>query len=235
MAQEFEVTWHGHACFTVGMSKKVLIDPFLEGNPSAKIKPEDVHPDVVVVTHAHSDHLGDAVKIATLNNVPIVTMVELGWLLQEENKDLQVHGINMSGSVKVSGVTFTSVPAFHSSGYNGKYGGSPMGVVIQDGLTVYHAGDTGVFKDMELIHEIYHPTISMIPIGGYFTMSPKEAIFASRMLQSRYVIPMHYNTFDLIKQNVGDFTGGFGELKGQTPLVVEIEKTVKFDSNGNKL
>lgn len=235
MAQQFDVTWHGHACFTVGMNKKILIDPFLEGNPVAKIKPDDVKADIIVVTHAHSDHLGDAIKIAKNNKAPIVTMVELAWMLEEENKDLELYGINFSGSTEVKGIRFTSVPAFHSSGYNGKYAGPPMGIVINDGLTVYHAGDTGVFKDMEIIRDLYHPVVSMIPIGGFFTMSPKEALYASKLLQSKYVIPMHYNTFDLIKQDVNEFTEGFSSMNGQSAIVAEVEKTISFDTNGNKL
>lgn len=235
MSQNFDITWHGHACFTVGMNKKILIDPFLEGNPAAKVKPDDVKADVIVVTHAHGDHVGSAVQIAKKNKAPIVTMVELAGLLEEEDKDLELYGINFSGSTEVKGVTFTSVLALHSSGYNGKYAGPPMGIVINDGLTVYHAGDTGVFKDMEIIRDLYHPVISMLPIGGFYTMSPKEALYASKMLQSKYVIPMHYNTFGLINQNVKEFTDGFSSLSGQTPVVAEIEKTVSFDSNGNKL
>ncbi len=235
MTQNYDITWHGHACFTVGKNKKILIDPFLEGNPAAKIKPEDVNPDIIVVTHAHGDHLGDAIKIAKRTKAPIVTMVELAWTLEEEHKDLELYGINFSGSTEVKGVNFTSVLAFHSSGYNGKYAGPPMGIVIEDGFPVYHAGDTGVFKDMELIRDLYHPVVSMLPVGGFFTMGPKEALYASKMLQSKYIIPMHYNTFDLIKQDMDKFVGGFSSLKGQIPLVAEVEKTISFDSNGNKL
>ena len=109
---------------------------FLEGNPVAKIKPDSVKVDMVAVTHGHFDHVADAVKIALKNSAPLVTMVELAGILQEENKDLNAVGINYSGSTTIDGVKFTSVPAFHSSGYNGKYGGSPMGIIVTDGLKV---------------------------------------------------------------------------------------------------
>lgn len=235
MADQFEVRWHGHACFTVGMTKKVIIDPFLEGNPVAKIKPDSVKVDMVAVTHGHFDHVADAVKIALKNSAPLVTMVELAGILQEENKDLNAVGINYSGSTTIDGVKFTSVPAFHSSGYNGKYGGSPMGIIVTDGLKLYHAGDTGVFKDMEVIRDLYKPDIALLPIGGYYTMSIPEALYASKMLGSKYVVPMHYNTFDAIRQDPSKFVEGFKDLKGQHALVAEIEKPIMFEKNGNKL
>ena len=235
MTNNFEVLWHGHACFTVGSSKKVLIDPFLNGNPVAKVKPEDVKADIIAVTHGHMDHVGDAVKIAKKNSATIVTMVELASLLEEEDKDVNVIGINYSGSTVVDGVRITSVPAFHSSGYNGKYGGSPMGVVIEDGLTLYHAGDTGVFKDMELIHDILKPTISLLPIGGHYTMGVREAVFASKMLGSKYIIPMHYNTFDLIKSDPFKFRDEIAKNRGQEAIIAEIEKPIRFGLDGNKL
>jgi L-ascorbate metabolism protein UlaG (beta-lactamase superfamily) len=217
------------------MTKKVIIDPFLEGNPVAKIKPDSVKVDMVAVTHGHFDHVADAVKIALKNSAPLVTMVELAGILEEENKDLNAIGINLSGSTMVDGIKFTSVPAFHSSGYNGKYGGSPMGIIVTDGLKLYHAGDTGVFKDMEVIRDLYKPDISLLPIGGYFTMGIPEALYASRMLGSKYVIPMHYNTFDAIRQDPNKFVEGFKDLKGQHALLAEIEKPIMFDKNGNKL
>jgi L-ascorbate metabolism protein UlaG (beta-lactamase superfamily) len=235
MTEQFEVNWHGHACFTVGMTKKVIIDPFLEGNPVARIKPDSVKVDMVAVTHGHFDHVADAVKIALKNSAPLVTMVELAGILQEENKDLNAIGINYSGSTTIDGIKFTSVPAFHSSGYNGKYGGSPMGIIITDGLKLYHGGDTGVFKDMEVIRDLYKPDISLLPIGGYFTMGIPEALYASKMLGSKYVIPMHYNTFDAIRQDPNKFVEGFKGLKGQHALLAEIEKPLMFDKNGNKL
>ncbi len=235
MAEEFRVTWHGHACFTVGSTKNILIDPFLTQNPKAQIKADSVKPDVIAVTHGHFDHVGDAVSIAKRTSAPIVTMVELAGLLQEEEKDLNVIGINYSGSTKVDGVTFTSVPAYHSSGYNGKYGGSPMGIVVNDGLKLYHAGDTGVFRDMETIHDLYNPDISLLPIGGHYTMSIPEALYASRLLKSKYVVPMHYSTFDLINQDPHKFVEGFKDLHGQTAVIAEIEKPIRFDLHGNKL
>ncbi len=234
MVDEFRVRWHGHASFTVGKTKKILIDPFITGNPSAKVSKDELKADIVVVTHAHSDHLGDAVDIARKNNAPIVTMVELAWMLQEENDDIEFHGINYGGGVEIDGVTFKSVFAIHSSTYNGKYAGPPMGVVIEDDLTLYHAGDTGLFGDMSLIKEMYRPEISLLPIGGYFTMGIPEALYASRLLGSRYIIPMHYNTFDLIHTDPQEFKRKL-EGNGQMAIVLGVEEEVKFDSTGRKL
>lgn len=234
MANEFSVRWHGHAAFTVGKTKKILIDPFFDQNPAAKIKKDDVKADIVIVTHAHFDHLGNAVEIAKKNHATVVTMVELAWMLQDEFKDVKFVGINHSGSTVVDGVRIHSVPAFHSSGYNGKYAGPPMGVVIDDGLSLYHAGDTGIFGDMSLIRDLYSPLISLIPIGGFYTMGVQEATKAVKLLGSRYTIPMHYNTFDLIKADPDEF-----KRKAESPenqiIVMNVEEEVKFDGSGRRI
>lgn len=230
MAENVEITWHGHACFTLDFGKKVLVDPFIEGNPKAKIKKEDVKADVVVVTHGHSDHLGDAVEIARRNKAPIVTFVELGWMISSENEDLDVRAINYSGSTEVDGIRITAVPALHSSSVDGKYAGNPAGMVISDGITVYHAGDTGVFGDMSIIADLYKPDVSLLPIGGFFTMSEVEATYAAGLLKSPYFIPMHYNTFDLIKADPEKFKRETEEKHQVNVLVPEIEEVVRIDS-----
>ncbi|WP_188681646.1 metal-dependent hydrolase [Thermogymnomonas acidicola] len=228
MDDKLRLTWHGHACFTIDTGKKVVVDPFIEGNPVAKVKKDDIKADAVVISHGHFDHVGDAVYIARKNKAPIVTMVELAWILGEENKDVQVIGINLSGSTEVNGIRFTAVPAYHSTGYNGKYGGAASGFVIEhNGFTLYHAGDTGVFKDMELIGELYRPQISMLPIGGFYTMSPREAAYAVKMLRSKVTIPMHYNTFDAIKQDPQKFKVE-AEKNGTRVVIMGVEETREF-------
>lgn len=229
MADKVEITWHGHACFTLDFGKKVVIDPFIDGNPKAKIKKGDVKADLVVVTHGHSDHLGDAVEIARNNKAPIVTFVELGWMIGAENGDLDIRAINYSGSTEVNGITVTAVPALHSSSVDGKYAGNPAGMVISDGITVYHAGDTGVFGDMSIISDLYHPDISLLPIGGFYTMSTYEATYAAGLLKSPYIIPMHYNTFDLIKADAQKFKKETEEKHQVNVIVPEVEEVVKID------
>ncbi|QRF74692.1 metal-dependent hydrolase [Thermoplasmatales archaeon] len=229
MTDKVLVKWHGHACFTLDFGKKVVVDPFITGNPSAKIKKEDIKADLVVVTHGHSDHVGDSVYIAKKNGVPLVTMVELAWILEEENKDLNAIGINYSGNTKVDGIKVSAVLATHSSGYNGKYAGGPTGMIIENGVSVYHAGDTGVFKDMELIGEMYHPDVALLPIGGHYTMSPHEAAIAAGMIKAPAVVPMHYNTFDLIKQDPAEFKKEAEENHKVKVSIMKVEEELSFD------
>jgi L-ascorbate metabolism protein UlaG (beta-lactamase superfamily) len=228
MADKVSVRWHGHACFTLDFGKKVIVDPFITGNPVARIKKEDVKADLVVVTHGHSDHVGDAVYIAKKNNAPLITMVELAWILEEENEGINAVGINYSGHYNVDGIRVTAVLATHSAGYNGKYAGGPTGMIIEDGISVYHAGDTGVFKDMELIGEMYRPDVSLLPIGGHYTMGPHEAAIAAGMLKSPNFVPMHYNTFDLIKQNPEEFKKEAEKHKDVKVRIMKVEEEVTF-------
>ncbi len=222
MDAKLKIKWIAHACFEISGTKKIIIDPFIEGNPAATIKKEEVKADIVVVTHGHGDHVGDAIFIAKNNSAPIVTMVELAWLLKEKDNTLEVHDINFSGSVTIGPVTITAVPALHSSSFEGKFAGNPGGMIIKmDGKTIYHAGDTGVFLDMELIGEMHHPEIAMVPIGGHYTMSPAEASRAIEMIRPKIAIPMHYNTFPLIQQDPLKFKD-MVERKGMTKVQVMI-------------
>ncbi len=233
---ETVLKWHGHACFDVTTAgSKIIIDPFLTGNPKADIKKEDVKADIVLVTHAHSDHLGDAVEIALKNDATLVTMVELGWTLQEKHSDLKVHAINYSGTVRIGKISITAVNALHTSSLDGQYAGNPMGLVFGDKFKIYHAGDTGVFGDMELIRDLYHPEVSLLPIGGYYTMHVKEATLAASLLKSKYTIPMHYNTFDAIKSDPNLFKSEVEKTGNSTVIIAEVGKEIRFDESGKRL
>uniref|UniRef100_A0A7J2TJB8 UPF0173 metal-dependent hydrolase ENP88_06015 n=1 Tax=Archaeoglobus fulgidus TaxID=2234 RepID=A0A7J2TJB8_ARCFL len=204
-----KITWLGHACFLLEGSKRIIIDPFLTGNPMAPVKPSEVRVDLILVTHAHGDHLGDAVEIAKRNDAPVVCIHELSRILAR--KDVEVLGMNIGGSAYSGGVRITMVPALHSADFEDETGeiissGSPVGFVVEmDGVKVYHTGDTGLFSDMKLIGELYEPDIMLVPIGDLYTMGIKEAVKAVEFVRPKVAIPMHYNTFPLIAKDPEEF------------------------------
>jgi L-ascorbate metabolism protein UlaG (beta-lactamase superfamily) len=193
-----KLTWLGHSCVLLEGSRTVIIDPFV---PDQKIP---VKPDIVAVTHAHADHLGDTLNL----RAKTVASNDLAKYLKE--KGLEVEPMNIGGTITVDGVTFTMTQAVHSSWLEdagiGMYGGAAAGYLITlDGVTIYHAGDTALFGDMRLIGEIYHPDIALIPIGGRYTMGPREAMMAAEFIGAPVVIPVHYNTTPRIMQDPDEF------------------------------
>ena len=209
------LTWLGHASFRLdGASGKcVYIDPWLE-NPKCPEGERQVDKvDVVAITHAHGDHVGSLTDLAEKHSPQIVCMLEFGdWL---ESQGIQnVHGMNKGGTVDLDGVRVTLTDARHSGGRpDGGYGGEAAGVVVElDGLRIYHAGDTCVFGDMQLISRIYEPDVAILPIGGYFTMDPREAGVALELLGVKRCVPCHYGTFPLL-------TGTPDELRSLAPGV----------------
>lgn len=196
-------TWLGHATFLFRSpgGKRILIDPWLETNPSTPDSLKKVRElDLLLVTHGHSDHAGDAVAVARATNARVIAPYEVSvWL---EQKGLQkVTGMNAGGTLDVYGMSITMVPAIHSSSVveDGRiiYLGQPAGYVIrfEDHVTVYFAGDTSVFGDMRLIAEMYRPGIAFLPIGDLYTMGPEQAAKACELLGVTQVVPMHYGTF----------------------------------------
>jgi L-ascorbate metabolism protein UlaG (beta-lactamase superfamily) len=188
-----QLTWLGHACVLLTGSKKVLIDPFVEGGSVL-----DTNPDIVAVTHGHEDHMGETVALGKKT----IAITEIAKYLSA--KGLPVEGMNIGGTAIVEGVSFTMTPAVHSSWIEeagiGCYGGTAAGFVIgMDGMKIYHAGDTALFSDMKLIGELYHPDVALLPIGGRFTMGPAEAMVAAHFIGAKTVIPIHYNTWDKIR------------------------------------
>ncbi|NYT07460.1 MAG: metal-dependent hydrolase [Methanomicrobiales archaeon] len=207
-----ELTFLGHACVLLSGTKTVLIDPFI---PEGDL-PD--HVDVVAVTHGHADHLGDAVRLCR----PTVAINEVAKYLKEQG--VPAEGMNLGGAITLDGVVFRMTPAIHSSwieeaglGYNG--GGCAGYVIGMEGVQVYHAGDTALFSDMRLIGELYHPDVALLPIGGRFTMGPEEAMIAARFIGARLVIPIHYNTWPVIRQDPVPFKAA---LERTTDIRVEI-------------
>ena len=195
------LTWLGHAAFRLETpgGRRIYVDPFLNGNPrcpESERTPERV--DLIAVTHGHGDHVGDTVDLAQTHGCPVVALVELsGWLARKGVDGEKLPAPNKGGTVDVDGVKLTLTNAFHSgSAPDGSYVGEPSGIVITtDDTTVYFAGDTCVFGDMQLIGRIYEPDVAVIPIGDHYTMGPKEAAVAVELLGVKRIVPCHWGTF----------------------------------------
>jgi len=215
------VTWLGHATVLVETASgtSFLIDPFLEHNPrfpkNFKL-PGKV--DYVLLTHAHSDHTADAIPVAEKHGATIVAIVELAGYMAAKGAKSTI-GINLGGSVTLSGVTVSMVEAKHSSsvedGGVSLYLGVAAGLVlsIPGGPVLYHAGDTSVFRDMELIRELYAPEVAMLPIGGYYTMGPKDAALAAKYLQPKLILPIHWGTMPQLTGTPQELAGLLGDNK----------------------
>lgn len=221
-----KLTWLGHATFRAETpaGKTILIDPWVMGNPMTPENEKSVKKvDVMLCTHGHFDHIGDAVEIGKKHNPKVVGIPELcGWLEKKGVK--QTSAMNKGGTQTVGDIKVTMVHADHSCGIQDGdeivYGGEACGYVVEfaNGVKIYHAGDTNVFGDMKIIRELYAPEIAMIPIGDHFTMGPREAAYACKLLGAKTVIPMHFGTFPVL-------TGRPSELQ---KLVPEVEvRTMK--------
>jgi L-ascorbate metabolism protein UlaG (beta-lactamase superfamily) len=218
-----ELTWLGHSAFRVDSpgGKRIYVDPFLHGNPrcpEGEVDPERC--DLILLTHGHGDHVGDAVAIHQRFACPVVAQVELrGWLAdQGVADDGQATAMNKGGTATVEGVKVTLTSANHSSSTpDGSYGGEPCGIVLEleDGFTIYFAGDTNVFGDMSLIGRIYSPDLAVLPIGDHYTMGPREAAVALELLGVIRCVPCHYGTFPLL-------SGTPDELRKLGPPGVEV-------------
>ncbi len=235
IGRDVKVTYLGHAAFKIISPKGVVIyiDPFLSGNPKTPAELKTVEKaDLVLVTHGHGDHVGDTLAIAEKTNARIVVIPELGRYLTKKGAK-NVIGMNKGGTYISHGIAITMVHALHSSsvmeGDQIIYTGDPAGFIIkfENGFTLYHAGDTGVFSDMKILGEIYKPELSLLPIGSHFTMDPREATYASKLLGSKYVIPIHYGTFPALTGTPEEFVKLMKEVPQTKVLVLRPGETTQ--------
>jgi len=200
------VTWYGHAAVGItGDGTDILIDPFLTGNPVAAARPDTVQAHYILVTHGHGDHLGDTIAIAKRTGAQVISNYEIATYCQ--NQGVNAHPLHIGGGITLPFGKVKLTIAHHGSSLpDGSYGGNPTGVIVTiGGKTIYHAGDTGLFYDMKLIGERHPLDVALLPIGGNFTMDVDDAVYAANLLHPQVVIPMHYDTFDLIKADVQEF------------------------------
>jgi L-ascorbate metabolism protein UlaG (beta-lactamase superfamily) len=197
-----KVIWYGHACFLIETDRaKLLIDPFLSGNPLSPVTADEVAPDYILVSHGHGDHLGDTVDIAKRTGATVISNFEIqNWLTNQGLEN--VHPQHIGGGFDYPWGRVKLTIALHGSALpDGSYGGNPCGFLlyIKD-KKIYHACDTGLFYDMKLIGE-EGIDLAILPIGDNFTMGPDDALRAVKLIEPTQVIPIHYNTFDVIKQD----------------------------------
>ncbi len=205
MAASLQITWLGHSTFLLVTpdGKRIAIDPWLSNPncPPAFSKPESLKPlDMILVSHGHSDHVGETIPLARATNAPVICVFELGQFLAQQGLQ-DVRDMGIGGTIEIAGVKITMTNAIHSGSHiePGKitYLGGATGFVLRapNMPTVYFAGDTGIFGDMKIIGEIYKPAIAFLPIGDHYTMGPDTAAIAAKWLGVRQVVPMHWGTF----------------------------------------
>jgi L-ascorbate metabolism protein UlaG (beta-lactamase superfamily) len=221
-----EIIYHGHSSIQiVAGDKSLVIDPFLRGNELAVTKPEDIKTDVILLTHAHADHIMDADLIAKINDAPVVANPELAAYMSW--KGVKTKGMNIGGTIDLGFAQAKMIQAFHSSGIVIEeeqrilYGGMPAGYIVKiNGVNILHAGDTALFSDMKMIGERHAIDVAFIPIGDHYTMGVEDALQAAEWYNAKVVVPVHYNTFPVIRQEAESFVERL-QANGQQGLVLK--------------
>jgi L-ascorbate metabolism protein UlaG (beta-lactamase superfamily) len=224
-----KLTWYGHAAFLLESGQyKILFDPFFTGNPAAPVKAEEISATHILVSHGHGDHLGDTVAIARRTKATVIGPYELAGYCG--SKGCNIHPMHIGGAHSFPFGRVKLTIAHHGSGYeeNGKtlYLGNPCGYVVNiEGKNLYHSGDTALFMDMQLIGQMNPLELALLPIGDNFTMGPEDAARAAEFLKPKTVIPMHYNTWDLIKQDPKTFAE---RVNGPKVVILEPGRSFEF-------
>lgn len=205
-----EISYHGHSIVKIKTNgTNIIIDPFIRGNSMTDLKVEEEKPDVILLTHGHNDHVGDTIELAKANNSLVVAPNELANYLASQG--VNVHNMGIGGAFEFPFGKVKYTLAFHGSVYETENGeiinaGNPGGILFfAEGVTIYHAGDTALFGDMKLIGERHPIDVAFLPIGDNFTMGPEDAAYAVSLLNPKNVVPIHYNTFPIIKQDPNKF------------------------------
>jgi L-ascorbate metabolism protein UlaG (beta-lactamase superfamily) len=217
-SEQTRITWLGHATVLYQTAKgtNILIDPFIEQNPKYPkgfSLPAKIH--YILLTHGHGDHISDAVPVAEKHGSTVVAIYELADFVKQQGVE-KIIGFNLGGTVHLDEVGVTMVDAKHSAGASDQKGthyvGVATGFVIAapGSPVVYHAGDTNVFGDMQLIGQLYQPEIALLPIGGYYTMSPKEAALATRLVGAKTILPIHFGTWPMLAGTPAELAGLVG-------------------------
>lgn len=228
------LTWHGHSCFTLVTSegKRIMIDPWLDENPAADIKTSDVEAlDYILVSHGHGDHFADCVKLAKQTGATVISTYELVNFCQAQGVE-KGHGMNIGGAYVFDFGRVKLTPALHTGsieGDDGTHTTEPAGFLISldGGERIYHAGDTALIMDLQLLNGSVD--VAILPIGDNYTMGPEDAARAVEMIGPSVVIPMHYNTFPVIEQN----PEGFRTLVGDRAKVVILNPGDSYEISVN--
>ncbi|KIL43834.1 metal-dependent hydrolase [Jeotgalibacillus soli] len=224
-----KVSYHGHSIVKIETNgKTILFDPFINGNELTDLVAADEKPDVIILTHGHNDHVGDTVEIAKQSDALVIApnelAVYLGW------QGLNTHPMHIGGAYEFDFGRVKLTQAFHGSAYTTNdqqiiYTGMPAGVLLMvEGKTIYHAGDTALFGDMKLIGERHPIDLAFLPIGDNFTMGPEDAAYAAELLKPKMVVPIHYNTFPPIKQDPEAFVNLLTTGEGKVMQAGEVIK-----------
>lgn len=233
MKTDVQGYWLGHSAFrfvTTG-GKRIYVDPFLSQNPKTpegEKNPDQI--DYILLTHGHEDHTGDTIELAKKTGATVLSIVELAGNLKSKGlPENQAVDMNKGGTLSFDEFRVTMTSANHSSSFGGDYVGDPAGLILHfDDVTVYHAGDTNIMWDFQLYKEIYNPQVCILPIGGYYTMGPREAAHAVRLLEPSYVVPCHYGTFPVLTGTPEDLKSNMKSIGVDDPEVLAPEPGEKF-------